>query len=509
MAAALNVTEPCSTGLGGDAFALFYKASEQKIYALNGSGKSPKRLTLYRLKDLGFKTQIPPRDVNCVTVPGSCACWVDTVQKFGKLNIAQVLDPAIKIAEEGFPVAPVTAEGWRREVPKLLSAKNGTAMLVDDCGGKRSPVAGEVFKNPNLATVMREIQKSGTREFYEGWIAERIVSVIQSLGGVMELDDLREHTTIVEEPIWVDYKDYRVYEVGPNGQGITALIALNILEKLDLKAMGHNSADYLHTIIESLRLAFADSRRFVADPHHLDNSATMKQVVAGLLSKDYADLRRKLLNPHKASIDVKNGSPIAASDTVLMAATDSEGNACTFINSNYEGFGTGIVPDGCGFTLQNRGNNFTFFDDTNEKDRPHPNLYAPGKRPYHTIIPAMATNKHNGELFCAFGVMGGFNQPQGHVQVLLNMVEFGMDPQEALDQPRICISSGNASGSVSVEEGISEDVCKELERRGHHINRVSGWHRSVFGRGQVIQKRGNVYWAGCDPRSDGQAVGQL
>jgi gamma-glutamyltranspeptidase / glutathione hydrolase len=327
--------------------------------------------------------------------------------------------------------------------------------------------------------------------------------VIQEAGGCMSLEDLASHTSTWEEPISVTYRGLRVYECPPNGQGITALIALNLLEGFDLSASAPLSTERLHLLIEALRLAFADARWYVADP-------TLSNVpMEELLSKEYASERRTLIDKRRATIDQKHGTPVASSGTVYLSVVDKFGNACSFINSNYWGFGTGIVPRGFGFTLQNRGHNFRL-------DPNHPNALAPRKRPYHTIIPAMVTKppspfrrEDGGEvLYASYGVMGGFMQPQGHVQVLSALVDDGLDPQSALDRPRFCIDVEGSGGRVALEEGIPVSVVSDLEKMGHPVYQVSGYDRSVFGRGQVIlrDEATGVLWAGSDPRADGCAM---
>jgi gamma-glutamyltranspeptidase/glutathione hydrolase len=321
----------------------------------------------------------------------------------------------------------------------------------------------------------------------------------------MTPEDLASHTSTWEEPISVDYRGLRVYECPPNGQGITALLALNILAGFDLHELAPLSTERLHLMIEALRLAFADSRWYVADPKF--SSVPVQE----LLSKKYADGRRKLIDTKRATIDPKRGTPVASSGTVYLSAVDGTGNACSFINSNYWGFGTGIVPKGYGFTLQNRGHNFSL-------DPDHPNALEPRKRPYHTIIPAMVTSlssprggRAGGEgesLFASYGVMGGFMQPQGHVQVLSALVDHGLDPQSALDLPRFCIDVEEAGGRVAIEEGIPVQAYEDLERMGHPVYPVTGFDRSLFGRGQVILRDAEtgVLCAGSDPRADGCAM---
>ncbi|XP_059507196.1 glutathione hydrolase-like YwrD proenzyme isoform X2 [Stegostoma tigrinum] len=432
MAAVLNLTEPFSTGLGGDCNCLFYHGPTRKVYGLNGSGRSPRLLTLDLLKAEGFgeTNSLPLCHANLVTVPGAAAGWCDTVHLFGskKLSLGEILQPAIELAERGFPVTEITAFHWNRGENNLQRPGNqhGKDLLLRG----RSPKSGQIFKNPLLAQTFKELAQCGMRGFYEGRIAKAIVKTIQKNGGVMSLDDLKEHTSTEVTPIFTDYKNLRIWELPPNGQGITALLALNMLENFNIKEMDHNSADYIHLLAEAMKLSFADSFRFCADP------ARAQVPVEELLSKCYSKQRSELINMQRfvrANSSSIHGNPYGAGgDTVYFTAVDVEGNACSFINSNCANFGTGLVPEGCGFALQNRGVNFSLNPE-------HPNCLEPGKRPYHTIVPALATLPATGELLCSFGVMGGFMQPQGQVQVLLNMLEFGMNPQEALDVSRFCV----------------------------------------------------------------------
>ncbi len=497
-AAALNVTEPTSTGIGGDAFALYYDAQSGQISALNASGRAPAALTIERLRresliDEREASIADPFHAHTVTVPGACAGWCDLVARHGRLRMAEVLAPAIRLAEEGFPVAPVTAYFWARGAQRQLArAPNGVELTI----GGRAPRAGEVFRNPGLARTFRAVAEGGAEAFYRGPIAEAIVRVLRAAGGAMSADDLAAHTSTWETPISTTYRGYRVWECPPNGQGLAALIGLNILEGFDLADMPPLSAERLHRMIEAMRLAFADTAWYVADP------AFSPAPLAELLSKGYAQSRRELIDPGRATPDQPRGVPVTSSDTVYLSVVDGEGNACSFINSNYMGFGTGIVPEGWGFTLQNRGHNFSL-------DPEHPNALAPGKRPYHTIIPGMITREGDGELFACYGVMGGFMQPQGHVQVAVGLIDDGLDPQAALDRPRFCIEGGRAGGRVSLEEGIPVGVMSQLAGMGHTVAPRSGYARAIFGRGQVIVRdaESGVLWGGSDPRADGCAMG--
>ncbi|XP_035268015.1 glutathione hydrolase-like YwrD proenzyme isoform X1 [Anguilla rostrata] len=510
VAAALGVTEPCSTGIGGDCFCLFYDARTGQVRGLNGSGRSPRALTLDLLSGLGFSEAQPPSVFHAlnVTVPGAAAGWCDTIQLFGskKLTLGEVLEPAAELAERGFPVAEVTAHHWAKWSKALEDA--GKALGGNFLINNRPPKHGQLFANPALARTYRELAQRGKSGFYEGRVAEAIVDVVRRNGGVMTLDDLRSHSSAEVQPIFTDYKGVRLWECPPNGQGIAAIMALNILENFPMKEMGHNSSGYLHVLTEALKLSLADVAHYCADPEKV------RVPLEGLLSRDYGNQRARLINMQAAGAN-EHGAP-PGSDTVYFAVVDAEGNACSFVNSTYLGFGTGLVPEDCGFSLHNRGANFSL-------DRSHGNCVGPAKRPYHTIMPAAVTDAVSGRLLCCYGVMGAFMQPQGHVQVLLNMLEFGMNPQRALDAPRIYVQYDKAAGNwqLSVEAGVEQGVAEELQKRGHTVLwPVSGHDRSQFGRGQVIavgcwwdpaapepEMSARVLWAGSDPRADGCALG--
>jgi len=494
-AAALNVTEPTSTGIGGDAFALYYDATSGEVTALNGSGRAPSSLTIDLVKGAGLFTNLNSPIANpfhpyTITVPGACSAWCDLVERHGKLTISDILAPAIQLAGEGFPVAPTTAYFWNRGAERQLAqAQNGIELTIEG----RAPRAGEIFQNPGLARTFRAVAEGGKKAFYQGEIAKAIAAVIQDAGGCLTVEDLAAHQATWDDPISTAYRGYEVWECPPNGQGLTALLGLNILEGFDMEATDPLSAERLHLQIEAMRLAFADARWYVSDPQF--SSIPLEE----LLSKAYADERRKLIDPKRATLDQQRGVPVSSSDTVYLSVVDGEGNACSFINSNYMGFGTGIVPKGWGFSLQNRGHNFSL-------DPKHPNVLMPGKRPYHTIIPGMITRDN--ELFASFGVMGGFMQPQGHLQVASALIDEGIDPQAALDLPRFCIDDGEAIGEVALEVGIPTDVMDTLKQMGHPTQAVEGYARALFGRGQVIirDSESGVLFGGSDPRADGCAM---
>jgi gamma-glutamyltranspeptidase/glutathione hydrolase len=481
-AAALNVTEPSSTGIGGDCFALFYDGKTREITALNASGRAPMALSLDLIakQGLGRSGQLPPRHAHTVTVPGACSGWCEMIARHGTMPLAEVLAPAIRLAEEGYPVSPITAHAWSHG-DELHSNPGGQELLIDG----RAPRAGELFRNPTLGRTFRAVADGGADAFYRGEIAGCVAETVQTAGGVMAIEDLAAHRATWETPISVDYHGARVWECPPNGQGLAALIALNIL--VDLPRHPPLSPERLHLQIEAMRLGFADAGRYIADPAH------SPVPVKGLLSEEYAGERRRLIQPDRAMAPPSFGLPAAGSDTVYFCVVDGQGNACSFINSNYMGFGTGLVPPGCGFTLQNRGANFRL-------DPGHPNALAPGKRPYHTIIPGLLT-RPDGSLLGPFGVMGGFMQPQGHMQVVAHLVDDGLDPQTTLDQPRFCVGGD----VVYLEEGLPAEA---LARLGHPVQMVTGYDRALFGRGQIILREPDgVLWAGSDMRADGCAMG--
>lgn len=556
VAAGLNMTEPCSTGIGGDMFCLFYDAKSKKVSALNGSGRSGAKCTLERIRTSlgipdGEQGIIPMTSVHAVTVPGAAAGWCDSVARFGsgRLAMDQILAPAIELGEKGFPVSEIVSYFWNRDEHIIRRASpNGAEMLKTDpsaLGGVRAPRAGEIMKNPTLARTFRTIAAEGKAGFYKGRIAEELVKVVQDLGGHLELNDLAHHLAVGSEPVDPISLQFRgqnvaqklrdrvtdparqgvnpdlgleLWEHPPNGQGIVALMALGILEELEkagkipsFKPEDFNTAPYLHAIIEALRISFADASWFVTDPN------VERVPVSELLARPYlASRAHELFSPDHAGAMPEHGMPSPAqqnSDTVYFAVSDSDGNAVSFINSNYGGFGTSIIPRGCGFTLQNRAANFSL-DPTGK----HPNVLAPRKRPYHTIIPAAVTNLHDGTLHSVFGVMGGFMQPQGHVQVLLGQIVGGLNPQQALDAPRVCIGAGMPEegkvigAEVFVEEGMPEETIAGLRRLGHDVKVLTGMARSKFGRGQIIrwatdpvERDVGVWSAGSDMRGDGAA----
>ncbi|KAI0595439.1 nucleophile aminohydrolase [Biscogniauxia sp. FL1348] len=558
VAAALNMTEPCSTGIGGDMFCLYYDAATRKMSALNGSGRSGAAYTLEAVRralgdDGQHATSIPMDSALAVTVPGAAAGWCDAVERFGsgRLDMARILAPAIELGEKGFPVSEGVAYFWERAEPQIRAASpNFREMLKADAGapdGARAPRAGEIMHNPALAATFRALAAEGKPGFYAGRVAEALVEAVRARGGLLQRDDLAHHLATGSEPVEPISLPFRgqgvrdlllgggavlpppptqegaadvgleLWEHPPNGQGIVALMALGIIQELEkagrIPTFGpadFNTAAYLHVVVEALRLAFADATWFVADP------AVERVPAAQLLDPAYLSARAALFSPSRAAPAVPaHGSPgaLRSSDTVYFAVSDAGGGAVSFINSNYGGFGTCIVPRGCGFTLQNRGANFSLSSEGEEKK--HPNVLAPRKRPYHTIIPAAVTNLHDGSLHSVFGVMGGFMQPQGHVQVLLAQVVGRLNPQQALDAPRVCVSPGVAAGeadmTVHVEEGMPRETVEGLRKLGHKVEVVTGMARAMFGRGQIIRwsvdplEGVGVWSAGSDMRGDGAA----
>ena len=489
-AATLAVTEPTSTGIGGDCFALFYDAEDQSVSALNGSGRAPAALDLDVVERCGGWERQGP---HAVTVPGSIMGWHDTVSRFGRMPLADVLQPAIEHAEQGFAMTPAIARGWHFQAD-LLAEKGpaGHDLLLNGA----APRAGEVWTNQNIANVMREVAEGGPDAFYQGRPAERIVEALEEHGGVMSPSDLANHCSTFDEAISTTYRRHRIWECPPNGQGITTLMALNILEGFEIGEYDDRSPEVLHIVIEALRLAFADARSLVADPAKTDVP------VEEMLSKRYAAKRRQLICEDQAIELASSGFLPGQSDTVYLSAADGDGNACSFINSNYEGFGSCIVPRDCGFSLQNRGAGFVV------DDPDHPNALAGGKRPYHTIMPSMIT-RHDGSLFASYGVMGGWNQPQGQTQVVLNLIDRGMDAQTAIDSPRVSMYEEPPNGPIYVEETFGIEVLARLAELGHPVVPASGAIRTgVVGKGQIIVRdpeRG-VLWGGSDPRADGCAV---
>ena len=486
-AAVLNVTDPASTGIGGDCFALYFEAKTRQVTALNGSGRAPAALRSDDLRSQGF-IEVPPRSVHAITVPGTVMGWHDLLQRHGTMSLADVLAEAIYYAEEGYPVAPVFGASWNSAWARALLEASPNAR--DYLPGGRPPLVGQVVQLPELARTLRTIAEGGPQAFYTGPTADAIVATIQEVGGVMTHDDLKAHRSTWDTPITTDFYGAAIYECPPNGQGLAALLAMNILSHFDLEGLTWDSPERLHLMVEAMRLAFADARWYIADP------AAHRVPVQELLSEAYACSRARLIAPDGAMQPPAFGAPLAGSDTVYLSVVDGEGNACSFINSLYMGFGTGIVARGTGVFLQNRGACFSL-------EPGHPNELAGGKRPYHTIIPGLAVR--DGELWASFGVMGGFMQPQGHLQVMSAMLIDDLNPQEALDRPRWCLEDGTGGSVLALEEGIPVKTMARLAEMGHAVRPVSGQARLLFGSGQIIRRDPStgVLFGGSDPRKDG------
>lgn len=485
-AAVLSVTEPHMTGIGGDMFAIVWLAKEQKLVALNASGRAGSLMTRDTLLARGFQPG-SQQGVMSVTVPGALAGWDMLVRTHGRRTLAQALQPAIGYARDGFPVSPIIAADW---VSQTNFLERDSAAAATYLPGGRAPKAGERFRNADYARTLQEIASRGIGTFYGGALGRRIVARLSALGGFITLDDLKKNAPTWVTPISVQFQGFRVWELPPNNQGIAALEMLRILEPYDLKAMGHNSAPYLHHLIEAKKLAYADLDRFVGDADHLDMRAE------GMLTDEFIAERRSHLNPSRAQAQVDPGPFRTRSETIYLTAADAEGNMVSFINSNFDLFGSGIVVPGTGFVLHNRGAGFTLTPGL-------PNTVAPGKRPFHTLIPGFVTRDVEGheEAYMSFGLMGGGMQAQGHVQFLLNYFVFGMDVQAAIDAPRFRHYDGER---VALEAPIGDSVRAALTAMGHVlIDQPSG----AFGGAQAIVRLPEGFAAGSDPRKDGMAVG--
>jgi gamma-glutamyltranspeptidase/glutathione hydrolase len=496
--AAIGLMEPTGNGIGGDLFAIVWDAKTKKLYGLNGSGRSPKSLTLDRLKaeldKLGTKT-IPPRGPLPVSVPGTVDAWFELHGKFGKLPMKELLQPAIAYARNGFPVTEIIAEGWAANA-RVLAQYPGFKETFMPNG--RAPLKGEIFRNPLLANTLTAIAEGGRDAFYKGDIAQRIEIYMRAQGGYLTAADLAAHRSEWVDPVSTNYRGYDVWELPPNTQGVAALQMLNILEAYDLKALGFGSAEYLHLFVEAKKLAFEDRARFYADPEFA------KIPLKALVSKDYAAKRRKLITQKAAAEYPVDTKALDQSDTIYMTVADAAGNMVSLIQSNYRGMGSGMTPTGCGFILQDRGELFAL-------TKGHANVYAPGKRPFHTIIPAFVTK--DGKPWASFGVMGGAMQPQGHVQVLVNLIDFGMNLQEAGDVPRVRHDGSSEptgeqmrdGGRVVLENGYSPAVVKALEARGHKVKVAND---GDFGGYQAILRNAEgVYFGASESRKDGAAQG--
>ena len=494
--AVLALVEPTGCGLGGDLFVLAWSADEERLVGLNGSGRSPRSLTLEALRERGLE-RIPSRGVLPVSVPGCVDGWFTLHERFGSLPMEQVLAPAIRYAREGFPVSELIAHYWAIGA-RVLGDQPGfrEQMTIDG----RAPGKGEVFRNTNLARTLERLAAEGRDVFYEGEIARSIADFVQAHGGYLTLEDLASHRSEWVDPVSTTYRGVELWELPPNGQGIAALQILNLLEGYDLTAMGFGSADHVHHFVEAKKLAFEDRAAFYADPQFSDVP------VAELVSKDYAARRRAEIDPTRAKTRVRAGDPrLEQGDTIYLATGDAAGNLVSLIQSNYRGMGSGVAPEGLGFVLQDRGE---LFDLTPGR----PNTYAPGKRPFHTIIPGLLTR--DGRPWVAFGVMGGATQPQAHAQIVCNLVDFGMSLQEAGDAPRI-LHSGSSEptgermtdgGTLTLESGLADwEVVRELLGRRHRV----AWDLGSYGGYQAVMRdpETGVLLGASESRKDGQAAG--
>ena len=494
--AVLGLTEPTGSGIGGDLFAMVWDPAARKLYGFNGSGRSPRSLTLAEFKKRGLD-KVPAHGPLPVSVPGVVDGWFELHGRFGKLPMEKVLAPAIGYAREGFPLSELIAYYWGRSVPILERWEGFSDVFMP---GGRAPRKGEIFRNPALASTYERLAREGRDLFYKGDMARTMDSFMKRVGGFLSYEDLAAHHGEWVDPVSTNYRGYDVWELPPNGQGIAALQILNILEGYDIAGMGFGSADYIHVFVEAKKLAFADRARFYADPEF--NTIP----VATLISKPYAARRRALINMKRAARLVPAGEPDALEegDTVYLTTADESGMMVSLIQSNYRGMGSGLSPDGLGFIFQDRGE---LFDLTEGRA----NSYAPGKRPFHTIIPAFITR--DGEPFLSFGVMGGATQPQAHAQIVINIVDFGMNLQEAGDAPRI-LHSGSSQptgeemrdgGVVSLETGTPYASIRDLVQRGHEMT----WQVGPYGGYQAIgwNPETGVYAGASESRKDGHAAG--
>lgn len=498
--AVLGVVEPMSCGIGGDLFVIYWDAKTQKLYGLNASGRSPYDLTIDKVRAAGHD-YLPTTGPWSWSVPGCVRGWDDLRQRFGTWSPADILAPAIAYADEGFGVSPVIGGDWQSAERSLAATPEAAAtFLLEDGGRRRAPRVGEVMHNRQLAATYRRIAEHGADDFYRGEIARKIVAYSRRVGGFFNERDFADHTSDWIEPVGTNYRGYDVWELPPNGQGIAVLQMLNLLEAYDLRRYGPGGADWLHLFVEAKKSAYADRARYYADP-------TMADVpVARLIGKAYADERRKAIDLDKAQTNVRHGDEkLVHGDTIYLTVVDRDRNCCSLIQSNYYGFGSQLCPDDLGFALQNRGALFAL-------DPQHPNALAPHKRPFHTIIPAMLTK--DGRPVFSFGVMGGDFQPQGHVQVLVNLIDFGLNPQAAGDAARIR-HAGSAEptgapaaadgGNVYVESGVTDDTIAELRRRGHHVVRARGGYGGY--QGILIDWTNGTLVGATESRKDGCAAG--
>ena len=482
----LTVVEPVSNGIGGDAFALVWDG--QTLHGLNASGRAPASHTPALFAGRGL-TEVPSHGWLPVTVPGAPASWRDLHARFGRLPFETLFESAITYAEEGFPLAPITANAWHRaqmRAPSTWAGQEYRGWYETFAPGGRLAQAGDLWRLPDHAATLREIATTGTTSFYHGRLAREIAAFASVTGGTITESDLAAHENTWVSPISTSYRGYDVWEIPPNGQGIACLVALNVLEGFELARLPRDSAEAFHLQIEAMKVAFADIKRYVADPARADVP------INGLLAKPYAADRRALIGD--AAGDFPHGEP-SRGGTVYLSTADADGKMVSLIQSNFAGFGSGVVVPGTGIALQNRGHGFSLDED-------HPNRVAPGKRPFHTIIPAFLTVGGT-EAIGPFGVMGGHMQPQGHTQMVVNQVDYGLNPQASLDAPRWQWLRGR---TVALEQAVPEHVIHGLRRRGHDVQILPD--AGQFGKGQIIRRLPNgAYVAGSEPRSDGCAVG--
>lgn len=499
--AALGLMEPTGCGIGGDLFALVWDPTANDgrgmLFGYNGSGRSPAGISIEYVRAQGIE-EIPSFGALTVTVPGCVDGWFALHERFGRLEMREVLAPAIDYARRGFPLSPVIADAWRISAERYRSYPNFLAQFTID---GRAPRAGEMWHNPNLAATLESIAEHGRDAFYSGAIGETIASFLQSQGNPMTIDDLRRHRGEWVEPVSINYRGYDVWQIPPNGQGIAGLQILQILEGFDLRSMGFGTADYIHTFVEAKKLAFEDRARYYAD------MSVVRVPVRTLLSDSYAAERRALIDPARAASVVEPGRLPAGADTIYLTVADERGMMVSLIQSNYRGMGSGMVPPGLGFMLQNRGEQFALTHD-------HPNALAPNKRPFHTIIPAFVTR--DSKPWLSFGVMGGAMQPQGHAQILINLIDFGMTLQQAGDAPRIHHNGSTEpqgqvkpmtdGGVLNLEPGFAPAVLAELTKRGHVLKPAS---TATFGGYQAIRRdpTTGVYEGASESRKDGMASG--
>ena len=488
---ALGLMEPTGNGIGGDLFAIVWDANEKKLHGLNASGPAPKNISIDYFVKNGLN-KIPSYGPLPVTVPGAVDGWVKLHEKFGKMDFQSLFEPTIEYAENGFPVTETIAYYLDRSKKRFENYPNFRDVWLKN--GKM-PAKGEIFKNPQLAKTLKIIADQGRAGFYEGHVATTMADFIQSQGGFLSYEDLSSFHSEWTPPVSSNYRGYDVWELPPNGQGIAALQILNILENYNIKKMGLFSAEYIHLFTEAKKLAFADRAKYYADPDF------SKIPVQELISKSYAKDRAKLINLSEAAQTDQPGV-LESGDTIYLTAADQYGNMISLIQSNYRGMGSGMMPPGLGFMLQDRGELFSL-------DKNHRNALEGGKRPFHTIIPAFVTK--DGKPFMSFGVMGGATQPQAHAQIIINMIDFGLNLQEAGDAPRI-VHSGSSQptdevmtdgGSLSIESGFGKKIEKQLTKKGHTIK----YEKGIFGGYQAIMLKDGVYYGASETRKDGQAAG--